>query len=194
MATARLDNDDVSKTEVIDSLGRNQMTNIVSEMGLYDLIIRSDKPEAREFKRWITHEVIPSIRKTGSYSMNVPQTYAEALRELAATWEENQKLLPKAAFFDAVADSKTAIDIGQTAKVLNMGIGRNSLFDLLRNKEILMQDNLPYQRFIDYGYFRTVEQKYTKPDGSTCISIKTLVYQKVLDYIRKVVERAKVQS
>ena len=94
---------------------------------------------------------------------------------------------PKAEFFDAVADSKDAIDIGSTAKVLNMGIGRNRLFELLRNEGVLMANNQPYQAYIDRGYFRTIEQKYTKPDGSTHIYIKTLVYQRGLDYIRQLV-------
>jgi len=98
-----------------------------------------------------------------------------------------ETMKPKAEFFDAVADSKDAIDIGSTAKVLNMGIGRNRLFELLRNEGVLMHNNQPYQSFIDRGYFRTIEQKYTKPDGSTHIYIKTLVYQRGLDYIRKIV-------
>ena len=128
----------------------------------------------------------------------IPKTYAEALRQLADSWEENQKLIvdnaimqPKAEFFDAVAESKDAIDIGSAAKVLNMGIGRNNLFEMLRNKGILMQNNQPYQRYIDLGYFRMIEQKYNKPDGSTHISIKTLVYQKGLDYIRNAIREDK---
>jgi len=73
---------------------------------------------------------------------------------------------------------------------LNMGIGRNRLFEILRDKRILMNDNKPYQTYIDRGYFRVIEQKYTKPDGSTNINIKTLVYQRGLDYIRKILKTA----
>jgi len=122
----------------------------------------------------------------------IPQTFAEALRLAADLAEHNDQLqqqnaimAPKAEFFDAVADSKDAIAIGEAAKVLDMGIGRNKLFEFLRKKKILMRDNLPYQEFIDRGYFRTVEQKYQTPEGETKISIKTLVYQKGLDYIRR---------
>jgi anti-repressor protein len=97
---------------------------------------------------------------------------------------------PKVEFFDQVADSKDAIDIGCAARVLNMGIGRNRLFEILRDKRILMNDNKPYQSYIDRGYFRVIEQKYTKPDGSTNINIKTLVYQRGLDYIRKILKTA----
>lgn len=104
---------------------------------------------------------------------------------------ENQRMKPKEEFFDAVADSKDAIEIGKVAKVLNYpGIGRNKLFEILRDKGILMKDNVPYQKYIDNGCFRTIEQKYSMSDGETRISIKTLVYQKGVDYIRKILEVA----
>lgn len=105
--------------------------------------------------------------------------------------EDVKRMKPKEEFFDAVADSKDAIEIGKVAKVLNFpGVGRNKLFEILRRKGILMKDNIPYQKFIDNGCFRTIEQKYSLPDGETRISIKTLVYQKGVDYIRKVLETA----
>lgn len=92
---------------------------------------------------------------------------------------------PKAEFFDAVADSKTAIPMGEVAKILDMGIGRNKLFEFLRQKQILMINNQPYQRYIDAGYFRRVLLPYTVPSGEERISTKTLVYPKGIDYIRK---------
>ncbi|KHF27792.1 hypothetical protein LR68_03343 [Anoxybacillus sp. BCO1] len=70
MAVSRLDEDEVNKVYLIDSLGRQQQTTVVNEAGLYSLILTSNKPEARQFKRWITHEVIPTIRKTGGYVEN----------------------------------------------------------------------------------------------------------------------------
>jgi len=79
--------------------------------------------------------------------------------------------------------------MAHVAKVLGIrGLGRNNLFQLLREKKVLMKDNTPYQEFVDRGYFRTIEQKYQKPDGETCISIKTLVYQRGLDFIRRIVQ------
>ena len=96
------------------------------------------------------------------------------------------ELQPKAEFFDAVTGSSDAVDIGTVAKVLNMGVGRNRLFELLRNEGVLMNNNQPFQKHVDSGFFRLIEQKYTKPDGSTHISIKTVVYQKGIDYIRKI--------
>ena len=91
---------------------------------------------------------------------------------------------PKAEFFDAVTDSKTAIPIGDVAKILDIGIGRNKLFEFLREKNILTSDNRPYQRYIDAGYFRVIEQKY-EVNGEVRINIKTLVFQKGIDWIRK---------
>jgi anti-repressor protein len=125
----------------------------------------------------------------------IPQTYAQALLEagrLALELEEKNTQLelmqPKADFFDAVTDSKDAIEIGKVAKVIDLGMGRNQLFEFLRSRNILMRDNVPYQRYIDQELFRVIEQKYQKPDGSTCIGIKTLVFQKGVDYIIKLVK------
>lgn len=95
---------------------------------------------------------------------------------------------PKIAFHDAVTGSKDTIDIGEAAKVLAIpGLGRNKLFDVLRIKGVLMLNNQPYQKYVDAGYFRTIESSYTTPDGSTHVNIKTVVYQRGLDFIRRVV-------
>lgn len=101
----------------------------------------------------------------------------------------NQKLIeqkPKVDFYDDVAGSRDAIEMAEAAKVLGIkGMGRNNLFQFLREKGILQQNNQPYQTYVDRGYFRVIEQKYTKPNGETNINIKTLIYQKGLDFIRK---------
>ena len=102
--------------------------------------------------------------------------------------EQNNLLKPKAEFFDAVAESKDAIEMSKVAKVLDMGIGRNKMFKFLREIGVLRNNNEPYQRFVDMGLFRVVEQKYYV-DGETRISIKTLVYQKGVDYIRKEIKQ-----
>lgn len=97
---------------------------------------------------------------------------------------------PKVAFHDAVTGSKDTIDIGEAAKVLAVkGYGRNNLFERLRNEGILMQNNQPYQKYIDAGYFRTIESSFTAPDGTTHVNIKTVVYQRGLDFIRKVITK-----
>lgn len=97
------------------------------------------------------------------------------------------ELTPKAEFFDAVADSKTAISIAEVAKVLHFQkIGQNKLFEILRAENILMGNNQPYQRFIDAGYFRLIESKFVTAFGETRIYFKTLVFQKGVNYIRKI--------
>ena len=167
-----------------------QSVNYIPEGDIYRLIVRSKLPSAEKFESWVFDEVIPTIRQTGGY--HLPQTYAEALRAYADAVEqkerlalENKSLQPKAEFFDAVTDSKDAIPMADVAKVLDMGIGRNKLFEFLRNNKILMADNKPYQKYVDAGYFRVIEQKYDKGYGETGINIKTLVFQKGVDYIVK---------
>lgn len=121
---------------------------------------------------------------------NTPeQIMARALRVAEQTISSlNVKVLemkPKADFFDAVADSKTAISMNDVSKVLAIkGYGRNNLFEFLRNEGILDRNNVPYQRYVDCGWFRVIEQKYTK-NGEQCVTTKTLVYQKGVDAIRK---------
>lgn len=129
----------------------------------------------------------------------IPQTYSEALMlaaKQAEQIESQSKLIeeqkPKADFYDAVTESKDAIDLGSVAKLLNVkGYGRNKLFQFLRDNKILMDNNQPYQQYIDRGYFRIIETKFTKPDGMACINLKTVVYQKGVYYIRKLVEKEK---
>ncbi|MBQ1295909.1 MAG: phage antirepressor KilAC domain-containing protein [Clostridiales bacterium] len=167
-----------------------QSINYIPEGDIYRLIVRSKLPSAERFESWVFDEVIPSIRQTGSY--HVPQTYAEALRAYADAVEqkerlalENKALQPKAEFFDAVTDSKDAISMADVAKVLDLGMGRNKLFKFLRRKKVLMDGNIPYQEYIDRGYFRVIEQKYDKGYGEIDINLKTLVFQKGINYIRK---------
>ena len=176
-------------TRCFTDSGQSREMYIINESGLYSLTLSSKLESARKFKRWITHEVIPEIRRSGNY--HLPQTYQEALRALADKVEQNEKLaaenaklIPKAEFFDAVTDSRSAISIGEVAKVLDMGIGQNKLFAYLREKKILDYHNIPYQEYIDRGYFRTVEQKYDVR-GEVRINIKTLVFQKGIDFIRR---------
>lgn len=121
---------------------------------------------------------------------NTPeQVMARALRLADKTIDSLKtkvlEMKPKADFFDAVADSKTAISMNEVAKVLSIkGYGRNNLFDFLRKEGILDRCNVPYQRYVDCGWFRVIEQKYMK-NGEPVITTKTLVYQKGVDAIRK---------
>ena len=199
---AHVAEEDKNTVAISDGNRGNPNQTVINESGLYALIFGSKLESAKRFKHWVTSEILPSIRKHGMYAVddliNDPDLAIKAFTALREERNKNKlltedvkRMKPKEEFFDAVADSKDAIEIGKVAKVLNFpGIGRNKLFEILRRKGILMKDNIPYQKFIDNGCFRTIEQKYSLPDGETRISIKTLVYQKGVDYIRKVLETA----
>jgi len=97
----------------------------------------------------------------------------------------NQENKPKVEFYNEVTGSSDTIDMKEVAKVLNCGMGRNKIFEMLRDKKILDNHNQPYQKYVDNGYFRVVESKYVTNDGEVKISLKTVVYQKGLDFIRR---------
>lgn len=189
----RLDEDEKGRNQIPTHGGEQEMT-VVNESGLYNVILRSDKPEAKPFRKWVTSEVLPSIRKNGGYIANQENLTPEQIVANALIVAQNiisqkdkqiEQMKPKAEFFDAVADSRTAISMNEVSKVLGIkGYGRNNLFEFLRNNGILDRWNVPYQRYIDCGWFRVIEQKYTR-QGEPCVTTKTLVYQKGVDAIRK---------
>lgn len=181
--------------------GGTQELLYINESNLYKAIFQSRKECAERFSDWVTSEVLPSIRKNGGYIMEKQDETTEELmaRALMIAQEtlkrKEQRLLeaeakikenaPKVEFYNAVTGSEDTIDMRTVATVLNMGIGRNKIFEVLRDKRVLDRKNMPYQKYIDLGYFRTVETQYTKSDGTNCINIKTVVFQKGLDFIRK---------
>lgn len=166
---------------------------IISEPGLYKLIMRSRKPEAKEFQRWVTHEVLPQIRKTGGY---IPTSESDSDEDIMAravlvaqkTIErKNQQIAeqqtrivelePKARFADAVAASDGTCLVGELAKMLRqngMDIGQNRLFRLLQADGYLGKSgsnrNVPTQRAMDLGLFRIKETTVTHADGHTTVS------------------------
>lgn len=190
----RIDEED-SKSSILD--GMNMKSSLINESGLYSAIIGSKLDSAKRFKHWVTSDVLPSIRKNGGYIANQEnltpeQIVANALivaqNIIAQKEKQIEDMRPKADFFDSVADSKTAISMNEVSKVLGIkGLGRNNLFEFLRDNAILDRWNVPYQKYIDCGWFRVIEQKYTK-NGEEHISIKTLVYQKGVDAIRRKIE------
>lgn len=146
------------------TLGGMQGLTIINESGLYSSILRSRKSEAKRFKKWITSEVLPSIRKTGGYSIadppkipnfNDPVAAARAWADAKeAELKANLELIeavPKIEFYDELKDSKGLYSVGDAAKLL--GTGRNRLFDLFRINNIFM-GIVPYQRYIEDGYFK----------------------------------------
>lgn len=186
-----VDEDDKGVNEMVTPGGKQHVIT-VNESGLYALILSSKLPSAKKFKHWVTSEVLPSIRKTGGYEM--PKTFSEALLAYAKEVEAREKLAaenavmkPKADFYDAVASSESYLSMNDTAKILDMGVGRNKLFKILREHKVLMDDNLPYQEYVDRGYFKVKESHYML-EGNPIIRKTTLVKQKGLEYIRKLVK------
>src|SRR5690625_3590712 len=184
----RLEDDVVSNYPIKDRLGRTQQATFVNEDGLYDVILDSRKPEAKKFRKWITSEVIPSIRKHGAYM--TPEKIEEVLLspdtliKLANNLKEEQekrkqaertikKQKPKVLFADAVETSKSSILVGELAKLIKQNgynIGQNRLFKWLRDNGYLMKRgqsrNLPTQKSMDLELFEVKKRTINNPDGS----------------------------
>lgn len=170
------------------NIGRQGEANCVNEYGLYSLVLVSRKLAAKKFKRWITHEVVPSIRKHGMYAtdelLNDPDLAIKAFTALKEEREknrllqaENEKMAPKALFADAVAASETSILVGELAKLLKQNgveIGQKRLFSWLRENGYLIKRgtdyNMPTQRAMEMKLFEIKETTIHVPDGSVRIS------------------------
>ena len=188
---ARLDQDEKGVGQ-IDTLGGKQETTIINESGLYNVILRSDKPEAKPFRKWVTSEVLPTIRRHGMYAtpdtvekmLADPDTTIKLLetikQERAARMALEAKAeadKPKVLFADAVSASHTSILVGDLAKLLRQNgieIGQNRLFSFLREKGYLCSQgeryNLPTQRSMDRGWFQVKETTINQPNGSVRIT------------------------
>ncbi|WP_242836368.1 phage antirepressor KilAC domain-containing protein [Ruminococcus sp. FC2018] len=173
-----VDEDDALKQGVTDNLGRTQETTVINESGFYSLVLASKLPNAKKIKKWVTSEVLPTIRKTGGY-VDDPDKFAdyylpfadEATKQMFKIQHEYIRQLhskintdkPKVDFADQVADTTNVIDMGEMAKLANdrgIRIGRNRLFSWLRVMGILMMNNIPYQEYMDRGYFKLKESLY----------------------------------
>ena len=161
-----------------------QTVSFIPEGDIYRLIVKSKLPNAEKFESWVMDEVLPTIRKHGAYMTNevIERTLTDPdyLIQLAtALKEERQARLiaeqkieeqrPLVEFADKVSNSSNLIDMGKMAKLLkdeNINIGRNRLFEWLRKKDILMRNNIPYQRYIDGGYFQVKESTFETPYGT----------------------------
>ena len=183
-----VDKEDIKK-EVIEAPSQNGMmvkteTNLINESGLYSLILKSKLPQAKKFKRWVTSEVLPAIRKHGGYL--TPEKVEEVLLnpdtiiQLATKLKKEQQrrkqlenevieLKPKAFFADVVSNAEDAILVRDFAKLISKGnfsIGEKRLFKWLRENGYLMQNNKPYQRYIDMGIFKVIERSRTDDKGT----------------------------
>lgn len=204
-----LDADEITNirsTDIAQNGGKAPV--FVSESGLYSLVLRSRKPEAREFKRWVTHEVLPQIRKTGGYipttdaddDMTIlakavmigQRTMEEQKRRIAEQSTHIKELEPKARFADAVAASDGTCLIGELAKMLRqngLDIGQNRLFEILRQDGYLGKTgsnrNVPTQKAMDLGLFRIKETAVTHSDGHVTINRTAKVTGKGQTYFIK---------
>lgn len=176
--------DDEDKlTRRFDGSGQGRSMTTINESGLYSLVLSSKLPGAKKFKRWVTAEVLPTIRKTGGYQL--PKDYPSALRALADATEkllavetENEANRPKVLFADAVSTSKTSILVGELAKLLKQNgvdIGQNRLFGWLRENGFLIRRNgtdfnMPTQKSMDLGLFEIKETVVSHADGHTSVN------------------------
>ncbi|WP_337581422.1 phage antirepressor [Phascolarctobacterium faecium] len=188
-AVSRLDTDE----RAMLNIGRQGRTNVVNEYGLYNLVLASRKPEAKAFKRWITHEVIPAIRKHGGYLtpdkteelLNDPdliiQLATNLKEERAARSQAEQQLAvakPKVLFADAVAASDSTILIGDLAKIIKQNghaVGQQRMFKWLREHGYLIKRmgadyNSPTQKAMELGLFKIKETAITHSDGHVTVS------------------------
>lgn len=175
-----VDKDDSLKQGLTDSLGRQQKTIFVNESGLYALIFGSKLESAQKFKRWVTSEVLPTLRKTGQYQVKelsgqelMAKALIEAQSVLAAKDKQIEEMKPKALFADAVTASHTSILVGELAKILKQNgidMGQKRLFAWLRENGFLIKRkgtdyNMPTQKAMDLGLFEIKEGSYVNGSG-----------------------------
>lgn len=208
VSVGRLDEDEVTKFNLGGLSGES---NIVSEYGLYNLILASRKKEAKKFKRWITHEVIPSIRKHGAYMSSevIEKTLSDpdylirlatnlkeekAKRALAEAQIERDK--PKVLFADTVSSSNKSCLVGELAKLIsqeairrgeiNKKIGQNNLFAWMRSNGYLCKSgerkNQPLQQYVEQGLFELKKGTYVDGNGVNVLTTTTKVTGKGIIY------------
>lgn len=176
----RVDAVDKDEVPIQDSIGRMQKTPIINESGLYSLIFGSELESAQKFKRWVTSEVLPTLRKTGQYQVKelsgqelMAKALIEAQSVLAAKDKQIEEMKPKALFADAVATSHTSILVGELAKILKQNgveMDQKRLFAWLREKGYLIKRqgtdyNMPTQKAMDLGLFEIKEGSYVNGSG-----------------------------
>lgn len=174
--------DDDKTTTLIQGIGSNykSKTMIINESGLYCLVLSSKLPSAKKFKRWVTSEVLPALRKTGQYQVKelsgselMAKALIEAQSVLAAKDKVIEEMKPKVVFADAVATSHTSILVGELAKILKQNgieMGQKRLFAWLREKGYLIKRqgtdyNMPTQKAMELGLFEIKEGSYVNGSG-----------------------------
>lgn len=195
----RLEEDEVSQTHITDSIGREQATTIINESGFYSVVLRSDKPNAKPFRRWVTSEVLPSIRKHGAYmtpdvleqtiqnpdymiglltALKEEQEKAKALQiQVSGLTGENQIMKPKADYFDELVDRNLLTNIRDTAKEL--GIKQKKFVEFLLDGKYLYRDSKkklkPYAKHGEAGLFE-IKEFHNEVTGY--VDVQTLITPK----------------
>ena len=181
--TKHVDSEDKNTVAICDGKGNPNQT-VINESGLYSLILSSKLPKAKEFKRWVTSEVLPSIRKHGAYAvdelLNDPEFAIKTFTALKEERKRSKRLSeqieadkPKVIFADSVSAAKSSILVGDLAKLLKqngVNIGQNRLFEWLRQKGYLIKGgsskNMPTQKAAEMGLFEVKVSTVNNPDGS----------------------------
>ena len=208
MSLKKLDEDEKLIQKLFVS-GQYRNIWLINESGFYSLVLRSNKSQAKKFKKWVTSEVLPAIRKYGVYAtpntleeiISNPEFGIKLLQKLKQEREEKAKLKekvielkPKAFFAEVVNNSENLILVREFAKLIsrdNFSIGERKLYEWLRNQDYLMKDNQPYQKYVDMGIFKVVESAKTTSKGTsiyktTKITGKGQVYlqKKIYEYFK----------
>lgn len=204
-ALKRLDNDERSRF----NLGRQGETNIVNEYGLYNLVLSSRKPEAKEFKRWITHDVIPQIRKTGTYSMNIPKSLPEALRAYAnevelhnatkaiVAQQEQQiaEFKPVKDYVDKILSSKSCLAITQIAA--DYGLSAQELNKILHEAGLQRKVGdqwILYKQHMAKGFTKSETFTFCRSDGRLDSKITTKWTQKCRLEIHSILTKLNIHA
>lgn len=181
---------------ISDNLGRQQNAIFITEPQLYFILMRSDKPKAKPFRQWVVNDVLPQIRKTGSYSHQAPKDMVEALelalnqaRQIAELNNKIEANKPKVAFADSVASSSDTISVGQMAKLIQQNgvdVGRKRLFDYLRKNGYLIKGkskdvNMPSQKSMEQGLFQ-IKETVIDTGSKAIISLTPRVTTKGQEY------------
>ena len=196
----RLEDGVVSTDTITDNLGRAQVANFVNEDGLYDVILDSRKPEAKVFRKWVTSEVLPSIRKTGQYSANVPQTFSQALmlaarqqeeieRQKAALAQQGEEIVklsnevmmmkPKATYYDLILNNPSTVTITQIAQDYGMSAKKfNQILCDFRIQHKVNKQLILYADNINKGYVQSKPTNIPLANGTEKVVYNTEWTQK----------------
>jgi len=168
--------------------GGMQELTLINESDLYSLVLKSDTKNSKQFQEWVTSKVLPSIRRTGSYSvspkkeLSIEEMTLLVIQNMQSKIADQQKQLeeqkPKVEFAEKIVNTNNAISVRDFGKVI--GIGEKKLFEWLRDNKLLMDSNIPYQKYVEAGYFKVIEWVL---EAKNQVKFKTLITGKGQEYI-----------